>query len=106
MDKKPHEPGTPDDFQPLGKDYPLEDTDVKGEPRPHLVEGSNAYENATGEPDNAPHRRPGGFEVPDDDLAGEGWTPPTRSGGGWEHPLETPLEEQLDQTEGTETEES
>lgn len=94
--------GDPRLYQPLGKDYPLQDEDVVGEKENHLVEGSNAYENMTGDDRDPELRRKGAFEVPDDDLAGEGWAPPTRAGGGWEHPVEPALEERLDEVEGTE----
>jgi len=90
---------SPDNYQPLGKDYPLTGEDITGEVEKHLVEGSNAYENmgASSDVETA-----GPFGVPDDDLAGEGWVPPTRPGGGWEHPADTPLEERLEQIDNPE----
>src|SRR5215210_4490284 len=101
MKVKRNDTGTPQTFQPLGKDFPPGQVDVTGQKLSHLVEGAASYEN---DPGNAPFgdpnlRRKGQFEVPDDDLAGEGWTPPTRPGGGWEHPVEPPLEERLDTVE-------
>ncbi|MGI8908455.1 MAG: hypothetical protein ACR2IE_18425 [Candidatus Sumerlaeaceae bacterium] len=102
MAGKPIHAGTPEAYQPLGKDYPLRDEDIVGEKDAHLAAGSNAYENMTGDDRDPELRRTGAFEVPDDDLAGEGWSPPTRAGGGWEHPVEPALEERLDEVEGSE----
>lgn len=103
MKERKHYTGdTPRDFQPLGKDYPLKGTDVTGEPEQHLADNAAAYENA-GEKETEPGvTRRGPFEVPDDDLAGEGWIPPTRPHGGWEHPVETAMEEQLEEVENPE----
>ncbi len=106
MEKNRRNVEVPEDGQPLGKDYPPEQSDVRGEPGRQLVEGSNAYENMGGGTDEtgADGGAVGPFSVPDDDLAGEGWVPPMVPGGGWVHPLDLSLEERLEETEGIEDE--
>jgi hypothetical protein len=73
-------------------------TDKRG----HMVQPPESYENiplsesaSPGQPAEAGH-----MHVPDDDISGEGWAPPTERGGGWEHPQEPVKEERLDQREG------
>lgn len=102
MKEKKHNTGdTPEDFQPLGKDYPLKNTDITGEEEQNLAQSAR-YENAGDSSAGGEIPRQGPFEVPDDDLAGEGWVPPTRPGGGWEHPPEFALEERLEEVENPE----
>lgn len=98
MDKKTGKVEVPDEGQPIGKDYPPRLSDVESEKEVHLVEGSNAYENLPETDDGVEEAGP--FRVPDNDLAGEGWTPPTSPGGGWVHPAEAALEERLEEEEG------
>lgn len=107
MDKKTGKVETPDEGQPLGKDYPFEEDVVEPEEPGRLVDSSNAYENMAGT-DEAPEDKgaapSGPFDVPDDDLSGEGWSPPMQPGTGWVHPREKALEEDLEQTEGLDEE--
>lgn len=103
---RPDRINIPEQGQPGGKYYPPEEVEVTGEPRPHLVENSNAYENMPEdrlEDRGAAERGP--FDIPDDDQAGEGWVPPMDPGHGWEHPVDRSLEERLDHVEGIEGDE-
>jgi len=107
MDKRTGKVEIPEEGQPLGKDYPHEENAVESEERGHLVKGSNAYENMSVHDADAAEKGvgpTGPFDVPDDDLSGEGWAPPMQPGGGWVHPVETSLEERLEETEGLEEE--
>lgn len=98
----PNDPVMPADYNPdHDKEYPHESTDITGEKEQHLVE-EETYETDMRDEEGRPPsmRRTGQFIVPDDEeTAGEGWTLPTRPGGGWDHPLEQSLEEQIDEPE-------
>jgi len=98
---EPKDPITPKDYNPEGKDYPHEPEDIIGEPDKGAVQDEN-YETETTDEEGRPvgMRRSGHFITPiDEDMAGEGWTLPTRAGGGWDHPVEPSLEEQIDEPE-------
>ena len=99
----PDDPINPDDYNPThDRDYPHDEQDIKGEKEVHLADTSNAYEvDMTDEEGRQPGmRRTGQFIVPiDEETAGEGWTLPTRAGGGWDHPVEPSLEEQIEEPE-------
>lgn len=99
----PNDPVKPEDYDPThDKEYPHEEEDIVGEQVQHIAEESNQYEvDMTDEQGRPPGmRRTGQFIVPiDEDMAGEGWTLPTREGGGWDHPVEPSLEEQIEEPE-------
>lgn len=99
----PNNPVNPEDYNPTHDgEYPHEQEDIKGEKEVHLADTSNAYEvDMTDEQGRQPGmRRTGKFIVPvEEDTAGEGWTLPTRAGGGWDHPVEPSLEEQIEEPE-------
>ncbi len=96
-------PSQPEDFQPLGKGFPLEEDVIEGSQPTHQGEHIASYENDDRDfaGRHAPERPTGKFEVIEnvDEASGEGWTLPLERGGGWEHPAEKALEETLDQIE-------
>lgn len=108
--KKPDSknPVNPEDYNPTHDgEYPHDEHDITGEKEVHLADTSNAYEvDMTDEEGRQPGmRRTGQFIVPnDEDMAGEGWTLPTRAGGGWDHPVEPSLEEQIDEPDQSDKE--
>ncbi len=106
MNKKTGKVEIPEEGQPLGKDFPPEARTIEPDGRGNLVAGSNSYEVTTGAEAEKGTGPSGPFDVPDDDLSGEGWTPPMQPGGGWVHPVEKSLEEHLDSTEGPTVEET
>lgn len=92
---------TPDDFETLGKQYPPEIDDLISETA-NGTPDTEPDEFAANAPDefgrDASQRRTGHFIVPDEnEIPDGGWTLPTRANGGWEHALEQPLEEQLEE---------
>ncbi len=101
MDGTSDSEGTPESYQPLGKDYPLDQDDITGEKLVHSVESAQAEESGGGDPagEDPNLRRRGHYEVPTEEQSGEGWTLPTRAGGGWEHPVEPSLEERLEEVD-------
>ena len=92
------DPENPRDYNPE-HEYPHEQSEIKSPPEKHLVEDPGYEDDVTDEKGRQPGmRRTGEFIVPDDNnIAGEGWTLPTRDGGGWDHPVEPNLEEQIDE---------
>jgi hypothetical protein len=100
----PPEPGIPDDYETLGKEYPYEKEDLLGQEPKHEGDNPAAYEHIQTDAEGRPPgmRRTGEFEVPDVDnneVTGEGWTVPTRAGGGWDQALDRPLEERLEEVD-------
>ncbi len=91
----------PEDFQPLGKAYPLEEDVIEGSQPTHKGEHIASYEHEDRDfaGRHASERPTGKFEVIENEVSGEGWTLPLQRGGGWEHPPEKALEETLDQIE-------
>ncbi len=99
----PNDPVTPDDFNPThDKQFPHGQADIIGEKEVHLAEDPGYEDDMTdAEGRQVGMRRTGEFIVPDDNnVTGEGWTLPTRAGGGWNHPVEPSLEEQIEEPEG------
>lgn len=102
--KTPHpdDPMTPRDYDPThAKEYPPDEEEITGEKEKHLAEDPGYEDDMTDEKGRpVGMRRTGEFIVPDENnIAGEGWTVPTREGGGWDHPVEPSLEEQIDEPE-------
>lgn len=102
--KMPHpkNPITPDDYNPThDKNYPHGQADIKGDKDQPLGD-SPRYEDDVRDEEGRPAgmRRTGEFIVPDENnITGEGWTLPTRAGGGWDKALDTSLEEQIEEPE-------
>ncbi len=102
--KTPHpdNPVTPEDYNPThDREYPHGQKDITGEKEVHLAEDPGYEDDVTdSEGRSVGMRRTGEFIVPDDNnVTGEGWTLPTRAGGGWDKALETSMEEQIDEPE-------
>ena len=98
----PDDPVTPRDYNPdHDKQYPHDKSEITGEKEVHLAEDPGYEDAVTDEQGRQPGmRRTGKFIIPDEEnSAGEGWTVPTRAGGGWDHPVEPSLEEQIDEPE-------
>ena len=99
---QPDNPVTPADYDPNhDKEFPHDQQDILGQPENPLVKEDTYETDITDEQGRPPGmRRTGQFIIPDDEeTAGEGWTLPTRAGGGWDHPLDVSLEEQIDEPE-------
>jgi hypothetical protein len=98
----PNDPVTPRDYDPThDKEFPHEETDISGDEHAHDAEKQRYEDDVTDEMGRpVSMRRPGEFILPDDEnVTGEGWTLPTRPGGGWDQALEHSLEEQIDEPE-------
>lgn len=66
------------------------------------VFGTEAYENAPEAVvflDEEEEPPPSAVFNPNDEMAGQGWTPPTRADSGWEHPDEPATEDRLHEAE-------
>ena len=98
----PSDPLTPQDYDPThDKNYPHEQADVAGDVHAHDAEKIRYEDDLTDEEGReVGMRRSGEFILPDDEnVTGEGWTLPTRPGGGWDKALDHSLEEQIDEPE-------
>lgn len=98
----PDDPVTPEDYNPEHeREFPPDQSEVRGENEHQGAELNDYEHDVTDEKGRQPGmRRTGEFIIPDgENSAGEGWTVPTRPGGGWDHPVEPPLEEQIEEPE-------
>lgn len=96
----PDNPVVPEDYNPdHANNYPHGMQEVVGEKDKH-PEPFDSYETDVRDENDRVPGKPSKYIVPgEEDASGQGWTLPSSKGGGWEHPPEVPMEEQIEEPE-------